>query len=117
MSVITVSLYLVKGVLQESNSNSSVGPGPHATTDIVSGDTITWVKGTDSGISSIDLIAPVSPGLTFTPSPIHGLTTYEVTGIDSKDPYNYNISYTPVGGLGSTINDPKIKINPGTSGS
>ena len=62
MSTITVSLYLVKGDLKETSSNNQppIPPQLDATTDIVSGDTIIWVLGSNSGISSIDSIKPKS---------------------------------------------------------
>lgn len=115
MSTITVSLYLVNNVLEESSSNNqNPAPQPDATTDIQENDTLQWVLGTNSRISSIDSIAP-GKGLTFDPLPTAANSwTCEVKGkISTADPYNYTVYVTASAGGDSKPYDPKIRINPG----
>ena len=115
MSTITVSLYLVKDgikeVLEESSSNNqNPAPQPDATTDIQENDTLQWVLGTNSRISSIDSIV-AGNGLTFTPIPTAANKwRCVVTGTVSATPYDYTVYVTA--SPDSKPYDPKIKVNP-----
>ena len=111
MSTITVSLYLVGDILEESSSNSSNPPQPEDITIINEGDTLQWVLGTNSGISSIDSIVAGS-GLTFTPIPTAANNwTCVVTGTHSETPYDYTVYVTA--SPDSKRYDPKIKVSGG----
>ena len=114
MSTITVSLYLEGSVLKESSSNTTNPvPQPENTTVIISGDTLQWVLGTNSRISSIDSIV-AGNGLTFTPIPTAANNwACVVTGTASETPYNYTVHVTASAGGGSKRYDPKIKVSGG----
>lgn len=117
MSTVIVSLYIVNGGLEESSSSdTNPTPKPDATTQIAFDDSIQWVLGTNSGISSIDSITPKNdPQLFSTPPGALNNWTCKIGAPISKIPYDYTICYTPVGGV-QICTDPKIRVNPGTSG-